>query len=400
MGIWRKGFQSKSCGTGGQISCQIHQEQIQEQRNLGHGRSEATVRVGIFDPAGPRLGDRHETGCERGQENGTDVLENPVLVLVPGSREQIHDAFDVIKVERMQGVVFVARDPKKPEEPEERGRSTPVTAIQMEKGTIVCKTAEADVANVAVDDSMEITISLLGATVEKNVRTEKTLRGFGRNDLSQNEKNVSILARYGKKMPNADAGSLDDRRSPCQLIQIIVRLRPAHAKAVWKDEDKVDSLRERETIRGGQEPKTKGMLVWADSRWTLEKLQVEMQLVKGVNGFIYRIRKGGQVQCGVRLLPDQLSEVRARMLPNDVRYTDDNRHIQELQQWRLGPLPYTMQPPEIVDMLLEWSRKSGVPLPVVPKAPDPRQRTKNGHFWFVAAEGPSFASPPLSGKSS
>ena len=184
MGIsfWRKGFQSKSCGTGGQISCQIHQEQIQEQRNLGHGRSEATVRVGIFDPAGPRLGDRHETGCERGQENGTDVLENPVLVLVPGCREQIHDAFDVIKLERMQEVMFVARDPKKPEEPEERGRSTPVTAIQMEKGTIVCKTTEADVANVAVDDSMEITISLLGATAEKNVRTEKTLRGFGRND--------------------------------------------------------------------------------------------------------------------------------------------------------------------------------------------------------------------------
>ena len=133
------------------------------------------------------------------------------------------------------------------------------------------------------------------------------------------------------------------------------------------------------------------MLVWADSRWTLEKLQVEMQLVKGVNGFVNRIRTGGQVQFGVRVLPDQLSEVRAKVLPNDVRYTDDNRHIQELQHWRLGPLLYTMQPPEIVDMFLEWSRKAGVPWPVVPKAPDPRQRTKNGHFWFVAAEG----RPPL-----
>ena len=206
--------------------------------------------------------------------------------------------------------------------------------------------------------------------------------------MSQNE-NVSILARCEKKMPNADAGSLDDRRSPCQLIQIIVRLRPAHAKAVLEGRGQ-GGLFARETIRGGQEPKTKGgMPVWADSRWTLEKLQVEMPLVKGVNGFICRIRTGGQVQFGVRVLPDQLSEVRARMLPNDVRYTDDSRHIQELQQWRLGPLPYTMQPPEIVDMLLEWSRKAGVPRPVVPKAPDPRQRTKNGHFWFVAAEGPS-----------
>ena len=67
-----------------------------------------------------------------------------------------------------------------------------------------------------------------------------------------------------------------------------------------------------------------GMLVWADSRWTLEKLQEEMQLVKGVNGFIYKIRTGGQEQFGVRVLSDQLSEVRSKLLPNDVRYTDDN----------------------------------------------------------------------------
>ena len=178
--------------------------------------------------------------------------------------------------------------------------------------------------------------------------------------MSQNE-NVSILARYGKKMPNADAGSLDDRRSPRQLIQIIVRLRPTHA------EDKVDSLRERPS-ETGKSPRRRACLSRRTPDGTLEKLQVEMQLVKGVNGFIYRIQTGGQVQFGVRVMPDQLSEVRAIMLPNDVRYTDDNRHIQELQQWRLGPLPYTMQPPEIVDMLLEWSRKAGVPWPVVPKA--------------------------------
>ena len=259
-------------------------------------------------------------------------FQNPVLVLVPGSREQIHDAFNAIKLERMQEVMFVVRDPKKPEDPEERGRSTPVTAIQMGKGTIVGKTTEADVANVAVDDSMEITLSICW----EQLRRRKVLAGM---IMSRNE-NVSILARYGKKMPNADAGSLDDRRSPCQLIQTIVRLRPAHAKAVLEGRGQ-GGLFARETIRDGQEPKTKGMPVWADSRWTLEKLQVEMQVVKGVNGFIYRIRTGGKVQFGVRVLPYQLSEVRARMSPNDVRYTDDNRHIQELQQWRLGPLPYT-----------------------------------------------------------
>ena len=62
--------------------------------------------------------------------------------------------------------MFVVRDPRNPEEPEKRRRSTPVTAIQMVKGTIVCKTTGADVANVAVDDSMEETISLLGAAAE------------------------------------------------------------------------------------------------------------------------------------------------------------------------------------------------------------------------------------------
>ena len=68
MGIsfWRKGLQSKSGGTRSLRSCQIHQEQILVQRNLGHGRSEAEVRVGIFDPAGP----------ERDQEIGIDVLEH------------------------------------------------------------------------------------------------------------------------------------------------------------------------------------------------------------------------------------------------------------------------------------------------------------------------------------
>ena len=167
-----------------------HQEQIQEQRNLGHGRSEATVRVGIFLPQDGEMGDTKQavnvvkrteltSSCMGIVMVSTRNLEtvviqrqysqNPVLVLVPGSREQNHDAFDVIKLDRMQEVMIVVSDPKKPEEPEERGRSTLVTTIQMRKGTIVCKTTEADVANVAVDDSMEVTISLLGAAAEKNV---------------------------------------------------------------------------------------------------------------------------------------------------------------------------------------------------------------------------------------
>ena len=47
-----------------------------------------------------------------------------MVVLVLGSREQIHEAFDVIKLERMQDVTCVVRDPKKPDKPEEREEET------------------------------------------------------------------------------------------------------------------------------------------------------------------------------------------------------------------------------------------------------------------------------------
>ena len=53
----------------------------------------------------------------------------------------------------------------------------------------------------------------------------------------------------------------------------------------------------------------------------------------------------------VRVLPDQLSELRARML-------------QDLQQWRLGPLPSLPK--------LHGVGKLEV---LVPKASDPRQRS-------------------------
>ena len=40
------------------------------------------------------------------------------------------------------------------------------------------------------------------------------------------------------------------------------------------------------------------------------KLHLEMQLVRGVNVFLYRVRTGGQIQFCVRVVPDQLFEVR------------------------------------------------------------------------------------------
>ena len=83
------------------------------------------------------------------------------------------------------GVSSVARDPKEPDEREDRGRSTLVTAIQIGKGAIVCEVTEGDVANIAADDSMEMTISLLGAAAREKCLgkcTEETLRGLWRND--------------------------------------------------------------------------------------------------------------------------------------------------------------------------------------------------------------------------
>ena len=118
------------------------------------------------------------------------------------------------------GVSSVARDPKEPDEREDRGRSTLVTAIQIGKGAIVCEVTEGDVANIAADDSMEMTISLLGAAVEKKVwanALKKPNEGFGGMIMSQNE-NVSIFARYGKSA-NTDVGSWDDKNNAFPLIQ-------------------------------------------------------------------------------------------------------------------------------------------------------------------------------------
>ena len=203
----------------------------------------------------------------------------------------------------------------------------------MKKHTCVCKVTEADVASVAVDVSMEITISQLRKTcVGKCI--EETLRGLDRNDHVTKRECLDPCEIWGK-VPNTDAGSLDDRRNTFQLIQIIVRLRPVRAKAVLEGRGQ-GGLFARETIIDGHEPETKGMLVWADSKWTLEKRQVEMQLVKGVNGFIYRLRTAGQVPR-----PSERGESENATQRCEVH---ESRHIQELQQWRFGPLPYIMQP--------------------------------------------------------
>ena len=172
-------------------------------------------------------------------------------------------------------------------------------------------------------------------------------------------------------MPNTYAVSLDDRRSAFQLVQIIVRLRPTCAKSVLEGRGP-GGLFAGETIRNGQELKTKGMPVWADSKWTLEKLQVVMQLVKGVSGFIYRVRTGGQIQFGVRENVTKRCEMHEReqtcpgtatvetwtfAIHNAASRHRRNAFGMESESWR--------------------------PMVVIPKAPVPRQRSRNGHFWVL-----------------
>ena len=134
--------------------------------------------MGNRDHKGPRLGDRHETSCECDPNNGVDIFERrnrESKFVKPGGntgprggtgrqeqRKQNHEGVDIFKLERTREVTSVVRDPKKPDEPEERGRITLVTAIQIGKGDIFCKITEADVENIAKHDTMDTTISLLG----------------------------------------------------------------------------------------------------------------------------------------------------------------------------------------------------------------------------------------------
>ena len=189
------------------------------------------------------------------------------MVLVFASREQIHEAFDVIKLERMQEVMFVVRDPKKPDEPKERKTAQLSQQYRWGNGTIVCKVTKADLANVAADDSMEKTTSLLGAAAEKMLgqnALKKPLRGLGRNDRVTKRECLDPFETW-ETCKNMDVGSWDDKRNALPFIQTIVRLRPAHAKAVLEGRGQ-GGLFARETIRCRKEPKTKDMPVWADSK--------------------------------------------------------------------------------------------------------------------------------------
>ena len=95
--------------------------------------------------------------------------------------------------------------------------------------------------------------------------------------------------------------------------------------------------------------------------------------MKGVNGFIYRLRTRGESENATKRC-----EVHERKQTHPGTTT--------VETWTLAPHNAAARNCRNAFGMesLSWN-----PRIVVPKAPDPRQRNKNGHFWFVAAEGPS-----------
>ena len=135
----------------------------------------------------------------------------------------------------MQEVTFVARDPKKPDEPEERGRQHTChrdtdgerdSCLQSHRsgcGQRCCGRYHGD-NHVSVGSSCGKTCG--------DTCVEETSRGLDRNDHVTKTRMSRSLREYGKKCQTTDAGSLDDRRNTFQLIHIIVRLKQVHFKAV------------------------------------------------------------------------------------------------------------------------------------------------------------------------
>ena len=138
----------------------------------------------------------------------------------------------------------------------------------------------------------------------------------------------------------------------------------------------------RDTIRDGHEPKSKGMPVWLDSKWTLEKLQVEMQLVERCEWHHLQNtdRWTGTVWCPCVTRPTERGESKNVAKRCEVRGR---------QQTHPGTATVETR---TLDMHNAATRNCRHAVGMESEGwPDPRQRTKNGRFWFVAAKG----TPPL-----
>ena len=138
--------------------------------------------------------------------NQRQYFQNTVVVLVLGSRERMHEAFDVIKLARLQEVTLVVGDQKKPDEPEERGRSTLVTAIQTGKGTMVCKHCRRRFHG---DNNISVGSSCGHECVDKCAETS---RGLGRND-HVTERDCLDPCEIWEEVPNTDVGAWGNKRN-------------------------------------------------------------------------------------------------------------------------------------------------------------------------------------------
>ena len=284
-----------------------------------------------------------------------------------GSREQIHDAFDVMKLERVQEVMFVER-------PEETRRAR----RKRKKHTCYSNT----------DGE--------GHHCLQNYRSGCGKRCCGRlhgdNDISVG-RNDHVTKR---ECLNSCETCEEDAARRCWIFGRQTQSLPTHPNHCLFGTSTCKSCFGR-----------------TRTRWTL--CERDHQIWARAHDEGHACLGGLQMDTGKTSIEDATSERCEWLhLQNTDRWTGtvwcpyvarptergESKNVTKRcevhgrQQTHPGtatvetrPLLYTMQPPEIVDMLLEWSRKAGVPWPVVLKAPDPRQRTKNGDFWFVAAEG-------------
>ena len=106
------------------------------------------------------------------------------------------------------------------------------------------------------------------------------------------------------------------------------------------------------------------------------------------HGLTFRIRQRQYIQFALRVEASDLAVTREIFLPQDDRFTEENRHVAPRTFWSIGPFPYTACAPHIVQAMTRWSEALGTTWLVIPIFPENRSRMQHGQCWVVAAETP------------
>ena len=239
-----------------QIEGETREEQVQKQRNLGHdGRVRHRAEWEILDPQDREWETNTSCACDQ-KKKKTKLTSSSTGIVMVRTREiwrrwKPETVFPETRggaglweqrttsrglrchqAGKNAGVTSV-RDPEKPDEPEETGRGTLCHSskdwrrdccLQSHRSRCGkrCRRRFHGDNNVSVGSSW-------GQTWFDKC-TEETLRCLWRNDYVTERESLDPCEL--REIPNTDVGSWNDKRSALPLIQLIVRLRPTHAKAV------------------------------------------------------------------------------------------------------------------------------------------------------------------------